>query len=204
MIWGENPLFSETSIPGFSRYVKFLPLVCFFGWKRTNFTHLEDPGILQRTFPACFIFQLCFSRGDSSEWKIHHPKPANLSHMKRYPSCSKSQAGRESDQKWRRTKTNRHVTSLCVCVNFWFLIGTLFFFFVLGSTLTSYFRIHQYKCRHDLKVVEKATGIQDDRENYPYASSQSFKYHPFWLQFLLQTYPLQFQYFQQKGCGSVS
>ena len=32
-------------IPGSSRYVKFLPFGMFFGWKGTNFTHLEDPGI---------------------------------------------------------------------------------------------------------------------------------------------------------------
>ena len=32
-------------IPGSSRYVKFLPFGIFFGWKGTNFTHLEDPGI---------------------------------------------------------------------------------------------------------------------------------------------------------------
>ena len=33
------------SIPGSSRYVNFLPFGRFFGWKGTNFTHLEDPGI---------------------------------------------------------------------------------------------------------------------------------------------------------------
>ena len=32
-------------IPGSSRYVKFLPFGWVFGWKGTNFTHLEDPGI---------------------------------------------------------------------------------------------------------------------------------------------------------------
>ena len=32
-------------IPGSSRYVKFLPFGKFFGWKGTNSTHLEDPGI---------------------------------------------------------------------------------------------------------------------------------------------------------------
>ena len=169
MIWGENPLVSETSI-----YYKEPSLpVSSSNWET--------------------------SRGDFSKSDVYtDPKPTNLSHTKRYPSCSKSQAGRESDQKWRPHK-NESPREISVCVNFWCLIGTFFFFFVLSSTLTSYFWIHQYKCRHDLKVVEKATGIQDDRVNYPYASSQSFKYRPFWLQFLLQTYPLQFQYFQRKG-----
>ena len=32
-------------IPGSSRYVKFLPFGWVFGWKGTNLTHLEDPGI---------------------------------------------------------------------------------------------------------------------------------------------------------------
>ena len=132
------------------------------------------------------------------KWKIHNPKPANQITHEKVPKLQQvtSRQGKRPKMTAHKNESPREIS---VCVNFWFLIGTLFFFFVLGSTLTSYFWIHQYKCRHDLKVVEKATGIQDDRENYPYASSQSFKYHPFWLQFLLQTYPLQLQYFQQKG-----
>ena len=35
-------------IPGSSRYVKFLPSGWFFGWKGTDFTLLEDPGILPK------------------------------------------------------------------------------------------------------------------------------------------------------------
>ncbi len=33
-------------LPGSSRYVNFLPFDRFFGWKGTNFTHLEDAGTL--------------------------------------------------------------------------------------------------------------------------------------------------------------
>ena len=32
-------------IPGSSRYVNVLPFCRFFGWKGTNFTHLEDPSV---------------------------------------------------------------------------------------------------------------------------------------------------------------
>ena len=32
-------------IPGSSKYVKLVPFGRIFGWKGTNFTHLEDPGI---------------------------------------------------------------------------------------------------------------------------------------------------------------
>ena len=43
-------------IPGSSRYVKFLPFGRFFGWKGTNFTHLEDPGML-----VLFLWMICGS-----------------------------------------------------------------------------------------------------------------------------------------------
>ena len=35
----------HSSIPGSSKYVKFVPFGSFFGWKGTNFTRLENPGI---------------------------------------------------------------------------------------------------------------------------------------------------------------
>ena len=38
--------YGKVCIPGSSRYVKFLPFGRFFGWKGTNLTHLEDPGIV--------------------------------------------------------------------------------------------------------------------------------------------------------------
>ena len=41
----EKSLPRNALIPGSSTYVKFLPFGSFFGWKSTNFTHLEDPDI---------------------------------------------------------------------------------------------------------------------------------------------------------------
>ena len=81
-IWGETPLFfGNTYIPGSSRYVTFLPFGRFFGWKGTNFTCLEDPGIEDSTtqrIPSFFFrmgvfyFFRLIQGSDPTSWTNQH------------------------------------------------------------------------------------------------------------------------------------
>lgn len=118
--------------------------------------------------------------------QIHHPK-RRIKRTKRYPSCSKSQAGRESEQKWRGTK-NESPRDICVC-QFWFLMGTLSFS-LFGAPLW----IHQYKCRHDLKVVDKATGIWHGMHPLNLSRITHFDYN-----FSFKPIPFSFNTFNKKG-----
>ena len=62
-------------IPGSSIYVKFMPFGRFFGWKGTNFTRLEDPGMRKSKLGSNFNFRKNFSGVKNLKKKIFELKP---------------------------------------------------------------------------------------------------------------------------------
>ena len=117
-----------------------------------------------------------------------------------FPKVPKLQQVTSRQGKWPEMKGHtKRIASWHLCA-----FQNVAFFGVLGSILTKYFSIAKNSAIQ-VKAWSESCGKSNGKEElYPYASSQSSKYHRFWLQFLLQTYPLQFPYFKQKGGRSAN